>query len=256
MIRSVMNVKGGIGKTSTAIQLAAGFAKAGRKTLIVDADGQATTSMLLLPDEDFNQDDHKNTISPMLSGKVKPEECIYQTSVKDLDLIPSNLALFNTIYDLQSSAINGLPQFRLRNLLKSLAYDEIIIDNNPSINMMSVNSIYAADQLIIPTSLDVGGLAGVKMTLSHAMSVIEELNYQATMDYRIVFTMVNRNNMEKSIGNMIRESYGDHVMQNVIRYQAFPFRKAHFENRILIDDKTSNVAEDYRKLIQEMIENG
>lgn len=255
MIRSIMNVKGGIGKTTTAIQLAAGLGKAGRKTLIVDADGQGTCTLLLLPDKDFNSDEDYagKTLGGTLLGTYPIEECIWGTDIPNVDIIPSNLDLFNTIYELQSNSINGLPQFKLKQMLRSLDYDEIVIDNNPSINMMSVNSIYAADELIIPTCPDVGGLAGVQMTLNHAAMVIKDIDRDARIDYHILFTLVNRNNLERQTISKFREIYGDHIFRQPIRYQANPVKHANFSNTLLIDDMQANVSADYRRLINEVL---
>jgi len=255
MIRSIMNVKGGIGKTTTAIQLAAGFGKTGKKTLLVDADGQGTCTLLLLPDYDFNSDEEyaDRTLGGILLGKRTSDECIWRTGLENVDVIPSNLDLFNTIYELQSNSINGLPQFKLKQILHSLSYDEIIIDNNPSINMMSVNSIYAADELIIPTCPDVGGLAGVQMTLNHAAMVIKDIDRDARIDYHILFTLVNRNRLERQTIARFREIYGNHIFQQPIRYQANPVKNANFNNTLLIDDMQASVSADYRNLINEVL---
>lgn len=255
MIRSIMNVKGGVGKTSTAIQLAAGLGKAGKHVLIVDADGQGTASTLLLPDFGFDSQtpETDRTLCGLLNGKRTVNQCIWHTGLPYVDLIPCDLDLFNTIYELQSNSVNGLPQLKLKQILRDLNYDEIIIDNNPSINMMSVNSIYAADQIIIPTSLDVGGLKGVQMTLKHAASIIRELDSNANLDYMILFTLVNHNNLEKEIAEHMKTIYMGHVYTQQIHYQAAPFRNANFNYKTVLDNRRARVALEYRSFVNEVL---
>jgi len=255
MIRSIMNVKGGVGKTSTAIQLAAGLGKAGKHVLIVDADGQGTASTLLLPDFGFGAQtpETDRTLCGLLRGRRTAPQCIWHTGFPHVDLIPCDLDLFNTIYELQSNSVNGLPQLKLKQILRNLDYDEIIIDNNPSINIMSVNSIYAADQLIIPTCLDVGGVKGVQMTLEHAASVIRELDSNADLDYMILFNLVNRNKKEKEIAEQLQSIYQGHVYKQQIRYQAAPFRNANFNYKTVLDNPKAHVALDYRHFVNEVM---
>ncbi len=253
MIRSVLNVKGGVGKTTTAIQLAAGFAKAGKKTLLIDADGQGNATGALLPEYDPQK---QKSIVEALKGEAPAEECIYAAQFKNLYVMPAKLELFSAIYELQSNSVYGFPQVIMKKMLKKLDYEEIIIDNNPSINLMSINSVLSASEIIIPTNIDAGGLAGVKATWDHCRNVMDSLDKDEPLNLKILITMVNRNNTDKQIIEQLRTLYHGRIFSAQIRYQSAPVKRSTFAGKLLIDDTKSGVAEDYRMLIQEILKEG
>ena len=254
MIRSVLNVKGGVGKTTTAIQLAAGFAKAGKKTLMIDADGQGNATGALLPE--FESQTIQKSIVEALKGEAPAEECIYDTKFEHLYIMPAKLELFSTVYELQSNSVYGFPQVIMKKMLKKLDYEEIIIDNNPSINLMSINSVLSASEIIIPTNIDAGGLAGVKATWDHCRNVMDSLDKDDPLNLKILITMVNRNNTDKQIIEQLRTLYHGRIFSAQIRYQSAPVKRSTFAGKLLIDDAKSGVAEDYRMLIQEILKEG
>lgn len=251
MIRTILNVKGGVGKTTTSVNLAAGFAKEGKKTLVIDLDGQANLTKILL-NKVFDR--RENTIVRALSGECTIEDCIYHTNIENLDIIPSNIYLFTIEKHMLLNAGVGIQQLKLRKLLRSLKenYDEIVIDNNPSLNLCATNSLCACDELIIPMNIDVGALDGIKATLNHCKDIQEGID-GVNFDYKILITMVNKNNTDKNIIGELKKIYGKRLYKQSIRYQASPVKKAGLESRILIDDMKSNVAKDYRLFVQEVI---
>lgn len=249
MIRAILTVKGGVGKTTTAMNLAAGFAKAGKKTLVIDFDGQANLSKILLRD----QFPLEPTITEALSGKANIKDCIKHTSIENLDVIPSNIYLFS-IERQMLQATAGIQQFKLKKLLKEInGYDEIIIDNNPSLNMCSTNALCTCDQVIIPTVADQGAEDGIAMTLEHCKEILEEID-GTDFDYRILLTMVHRNTIDRDYINQMYEQYGNHVFETKIRCQSRPVQDAGFQSMILIDNEKASVAQDYRDFIQEIME--
>ena len=114
MIRAILTVKGGVGKTTTAMNLAAGFAYAGRKTLLIDFDGQANLSNILLPDIV-----PEKTITDVMAGEANIRDCIYPTRVRNLDIVPSSIYLF-AIERRMLQETAGIQQFKLRRALKDL----------------------------------------------------------------------------------------------------------------------------------------
>ena len=248
MIRAILTVKGGVGKTTTAMNLAAGFAYAGRKTLLIDFDGQANLSNILLPDIT-----PEKTITDVMAGEANIRDCIYPTRVRNLDIVPSSIYLF-AIERRMLQETAGIQQFKLRRALKDLKeYDEIVIDNNPSLNMCSTNALCACDEVIIPTVADKGSEDGIVLTLDHCKEILEQID-GVDFNYMILITMLQRTTTDRLYCERIRENYGNnHVYQSQIRFQAKPVKDAGFQSGILIDNQKANVARDYRELISEVM---
>jgi chromosome partitioning protein len=255
MIRSVMTTKGGVAKTTTATAIAAALGEAGKKTLLIDADGQGTSSMYMMREVDFNGDEaaSKKTLGYVLQGMTDIKECIWHTRRSNVDLIPSNMHLFDVIEAMPADSINGLPQLKLRKLLRGLDYDEIIIDNNPAVTMMTTNSIFAANQIIIPTTPDFSAVEGVRNFLNYAAGVIEELDSDVDLDYMILMVKVNRNNNEKAFIQQMEKMYGDHIYRQRIRYQPNPLEEVLKKSQLITDDHRSNIAMDFRNFLDEFI---
>ncbi|MBW9213189.1 MULTISPECIES: ParA family protein [Terrabacteria group] len=256
MIRSIINIKGGVGKTTTALQLSEGFAKEGKKTLLVDCDGQGNATNYLLPNLNFDEDEtiSRRNLAGLLMKKEEVRDCLWKSDFENLYVLPASLELFNVAYTLQSNSANGLPQFSLNKILKSLDFDEIVIDNNPALNLMTINSIYAADEIIIVSNIDRNSFKGVKDTYTNTINALNELPRENPVKIRILITMVNRNSTEKEALRQLKEIYGDVVYNQTIRYQAKAIRETYFLHTSLLDYKKANVAEDYRNWIEEVQE--
>ena len=258
MITAILNIKGGCSKTLSAEMLARGYAKEGRKTLVVDADGQGDITSSLMPNINFDQSENvggetppegKGTIVDYLKGIKQMSDCIWHTEIENLDLIPSSMDLFTVIYELQG---RGGADFLLANGLKGLEYDEIIIDNNPSINKMTYNSIYAADLIICPTNISEKTLKGVMNTQSICIQALEVLPFSKPLNFKIVMTMITRNNNCKEGAKQLRETFGKDVFETQIRFQQKPVQDAEFSKKSLLDMNTG-ISEDYRNLTKEVM---
>lgn len=260
MITTILNIKGGCSKTLTAEMLARGYAAAGKKTLIVDVDGQGDITASILPSINFDdisgggtaggETPPKGTIVDYLKGNKKIEDCIWHTDIENLDLIPSSMDLFTVIYELQG---RGGADFLLANALKGLDYDEIVIDNNPSINKMTYNSIYAADTIICPTNISEKTLKGVMNTRGVCVQALGALPFSKPLNFKIVLTMITRNNNCKEGARQLREAFGRDVFDTQIRFQQKPVQDAEFSKKSLLDMK-AGVAEDYRNLTKEVLQ--
>ena len=253
-IISVMNIKGGVGKTITAEILARGFADAGKKTLIVDADGQGDLTRTLLPEMEFDDDPalSDRNLCSYLKGTTSLQNCIWHTSVKNLDVLPSSLELFVVVYELNGK---GGSDFMLYKGLHDLdGYDVVIIDNNPSVNKMTFNAIYAADMILCPTNIGKKTLTGVANTRKICLQAMDAFPLEKPMDFRILLTMMGRTKTTREGAEQLRTIYKDSVMKTEIRYQVKPVQECEMDGKSLLLDKRSGVAEDYRHFLNEIME--
>lgn len=228
MIRSVMNIKGGVAKTLTSVQLAAGLAKKGKKCLLIDADAQGSSSRTLLPDHYFYRSGEP-TLGDVLLKKVEIHDCIYHTRTENLDIIPATYELAADVFIMQSPAFS-LAELRLKSLLKEIEdeYDEVIIDNNADYNILLMNSTYAADEIIIPTSLDRASIEGVDFTLRKCKEMVESFDRESSLKYTILILKVTRTRIDRDVCEELRKVYQDNVYDTQIRFQANPVKQADY----------------------------
>ena len=253
MVITIMNEKGGVGKTTTAIQLAAGYAKDRKKTLLIDGDPQGGCTKILF---DFNKvkevEESDNTIASIMKDPKTINDCIWEC-MDNLDLIPSKGDLNRTMNELQLNPMTSYPS-RLKKALEYVDYDVVVIDNNPYFTLFAMNAVVASDLVIIPTDIEFNSLSMINATLADIAQVIENLEDTKPLNYKILINKYNRLNIDRDVSEMLRERYGNQLYKTVIRTQFKPVKDAGFNHKLLIDDTKSNVASDYREFIKEVME--
>jgi len=208
----VINNKGGVGKTTTAVNLAAGLARRGRRTLLVDLDSQGSASVSL----GVSQDDLEPCSASVLFGKVSIEEAIRSTDLKDVDLLTGSLELANADVRLKKRE-NG--QYRLREVLSEVEadYQTIIVDCAPSTSILTVNALVAADAFIIPVCPSYLALEGI-VSLGQTVRRVREGVGEAAPILGVLLTMVDRSQKEVPAAiSEVREHYGGKVFDREIR---------------------------------------
>lgn len=283
----VLSHKGGCGKSETVLNLAYGLAQKGKKVLVVDGDPQCNVTSILMSElplsaseSDFflneytqlqpeqsqflaayqalkkyvemnrvNYDTHH-----VLEGECRVDEAIYSTRYENIDIIPSGTELSMTDYQLKNKSLE--PYRALRMALDKVRdqYDVILMDNQPFKNALTFNAIAACvregDMVLIPTKINRGGLEGTYETME---TIMEWLRSESLpLDIRLLATMVNRNNIDKSWIEALRKAFGDRMFQTTIRYQAKPVEDASMRKRILLEAYKKGVAEDYQSLVNEL----
>lgn len=248
---SILNLKGGVGKTTTAINLAKGLANKGKKVLLIDTDMQANATSIFLDKERANN--NYLSFAELLNDEtlVNPKQYIY--SIKpNLDMIGSKLSVAEAELKIRNS-FNRNSSNIINKLIKKINndYDYCIIDCSPTINLITLNIVIASDEIIIPIKIDKFALEGYQTTLNNIEKIIQD--YELNTKLSILFTMVNRNNIDKNIIQSIKEN----SFNTTIRFQAKPITEASLCNNVLIDDnKNSSVKEDYLNLIEEIQKEG
>ena len=208
----VINNKGGVGKTTTTVNVAAGLARRGRNVLLVDLDSQGSASVSLGVD----QDDLSPSSAEVLFGKTPIEEAIRETALGGVDLLTGSLELANADVRLKQKQ-NG--QFRLREVLSEVVeqYQTILIDCAPSTSILSVCSLVAADAFIVPVSPSYLALEGI-VSLGETVRRVRQGIGEAAPILGVLLTMVDRSQKEvpKSIQE-VRNHYGGKVFDREIR---------------------------------------
>ena len=196
---SISNHKGGVGKTNTAINLAAGLAHFSRKVLLIDMDPQGNTSRGYGIDTSLVD----KSIMDVLTGEYKIKECIQPTLVKNLDIIPSKLII---------SSFEDTPEKKFFMLKKALSklenlYDYVLIDCPPSLGVLTINSLIASNSIIIPVQCQYFALNAVTQILANVAKIKTKFNQDLYIE-GVVLTMYDATSeLDNDISNEIRKIF-------------------------------------------------
>ncbi|HSN69407.1 MAG TPA: AAA family ATPase [Thermoanaerobaculia bacterium] len=244
---SLVNQKGGVGKTTTAINLGASLAAAERSVLLVDLDPQANATSGM----GFPKDADRSIYGVLVDG-VPLEEIIRETELPTLHLAPSSVDLVAAELELADFEDRA---FRLRTALAAVRdrYDYILIDSPPSLGLLTVNGLAAADTVLVPLQCEYFALEGVSQLMRTLDQVREGLNQDLQIE-GIALTMYDeRVNLSRQVAAEIREFFGDKVYQTVVPINVRLGEAPSFGKPIILYDIRSRGSEAYIQLAQEFI---
>lgn len=250
-IIAIANQKGGVGKTTTSINLSACLAEIGQKVLTVDIDPQGNTTSGLGVDKNTVE----NNVYDLLLGECSIEDCIVETEIENQSLIASNVNLAGA--EIELIGIDE-KEYILKKALNKVRkqYDFIIIDCPPSLNMLTVNALTAADTVLVPIQCEYYALEGLSQ-LMHTIDLVKErLNPNLEME-GVVFTMYDaRTNLSLQVVESVKNNLNQKVYKSIIPRNVRLAEAPSYGMPITKYDKRSTGAESYRLLAEEVIHRG
>lgn len=248
-IIAIANQKGGVGKTTTAINLSACLVEKGKKVLTIDMDPQGNTTSGL----GIEKDNLENTIYELMLGECTIRESILQTEIEHLFLMPSNVNLAGA--EIELVGINE-KEYILKNEIDYVKddYDFIIIDCPPSLNMLTINAMTTANTVLVPIQCEYYALEGLSQ-LMHTISLVQErLNPDLQME-GVVFTMYDaRTNLSLQVVENVKSNLNTNIYKTIIPRNIRLAEAPSHGLPINLYDGKSTGAESYRLLAKEVIE--
>ena len=246
---SVANRKGGVGKTTTAINIATALAAIEKKVVVIDLDpqGNATTSM------GIKKEKHQKSTYEILIGECEANQAVIHTGVPNFDLLPSSPDLAAAEIELVDM---DKREYILKNTLKDMEseYDYAIIDCPPSLNLITINALVASNSVLVPLQCEFLALEGLADLMKNLNALKRNFNHNLILQ-GIVLTMFSRqNNLSKMIEENVRKYFGDKVYNTVIPRSVRIAEAPSHGKPILIYDFKSVGAQAYINLAKEVLQ--
>lgn len=247
-IISVANQKGGVGKTTTAVNLSAALAVLEKKVLLVDCDPQANATSGL----GVNPDELENSVYECLLGQVDAEDVIYETDTPNLDLLPTRIDLVGAEVELVSE--KGRELF-LQRVLEPLRdqYEYIIIDCSPSLGLITLNALTASDSVIIPIQSEYFALEGLGKLLNTVRIVQTRLNPKLAIEGLLITMYDNRLRLARQVVEDVRSHFGSLVFDTIIFRNTKLAEAPSYGKSIIMHDAASTGSVNYLNLAQEIL---
>ncbi len=250
-IIAIANQKGGVGKTTTAINLAAGLALSGKKVLLVDADPQGNaTSGAGIP-----RVANRKNLYHALAFKESVKELVLPTDIEKFWVLPSDKNLAGLEIELADAADRANALKRLLEPIREF-FHYIIIDCPPSLGILTVNGLTAADSLLVPIQCEYFALEGVTELFETLARLKRELNPSLSIEGLLLTMYDERTNLSAAVAKDLRDFYGPRVLETVIPRNVRLAEAPSFGKPVFLYDARSRGAESYSLLAKEILKNG
>jgi chromosome partitioning protein len=249
-IIAISNQKGGVGKTTTAVNLGASLAVAEKRTLVIDCDPQGNTTSAL----GFPKDPARRTLYQSLILDEPIERIAIRTQVEFLDLVPSDKNLAGAAVELVSAERR---EFRLKTVLQAVKekYDFILIDSPPALDLLTLNALAASDSVLVPIQCEYLALEGVSDLLDTLMRLRRTINPALAIEGILLTMYDDRTTLSKQVAADLRSFFGSQVFESVIPRNVRLAEAPSHGKPVIFYDIHSKGAESYLQLAKEVIAN-
>ena len=247
-IIAIANQKGGVGKTTTAVNLSSCLAAAEKKTLLIDMDPQANSTSGV----GFDKANVESSIYDILIGRKEVGEVIKPTDLQFLNVIASSISLVGAEVELVSMLSR---EGRLKGALRAIVneYDYIIIDCPPSLGLLTINALTAANSVLIPIQCEYYALEGLSQLMNTVKLVQQHLNPSLQIEGILLTMFDGRLNLSKQVSDEVRKHFDKKVYQTVISRNVRLSEAPSFGKPIILYDILSSGAENYMALPKEVM---